>query len=118
MQRRTGRGDEEMKHGWKVWRSEGSRCCWLLIAMIGACPAQAAEAPAKTESQLQAAAVLKSMAEYLGGLTAFGCTSANSFEAVQENGQRIEFGETRHISLSRPDRLRIDELASDGTSDL
>jgi len=30
----------------------------------------------------------------------------------------IEFGETRRISLARPDRLRIDEVASDGASDL
>jgi hypothetical protein len=90
----------------------------LLIAMLVACPAQAADAPAKTESQRQAAAVLKSMAEYLAALKAFSCTSANSFEAVQTNGQRIEFGETRRIFLARPDRLRIDEVASDGASDL
>ena len=60
--------------------------------------------------------MLKSMAEYLAALTAFSCTSTNSFEAVQANGQRIEFGETRRISLARPDRLRIEEAASDGAS--
>ena len=37
---------------------------------------------------------------------------------MQANGQQIEFGETRRISLARPDRLRIDEVASDGASDL
>jgi hypothetical protein len=79
---------------------------------------QAADAPAKTESQLQAAAVLKSMAEYLAVLKDFSFTSTNRFEAVQANGQRIEFGETRRISLARPDRLRIDEVASDGATDL
>jgi hypothetical protein len=94
------------------------RCSWLLIAMLVACPVRAADAPAKTESQVHAAAVLKSMAEYLAALTAFSCTSANSFEAVQADGQRIEFGETRRISLARPDRLRIDEVASDGASDM
>ena len=107
-----------MKSGWKVSGIGGFRCSWLLIAMLVACPAQAADAPAKTESQLQAAAVLKSMAEYLAVLTAFSCTSTNRFEAVQADGQRIEFGETRQISLARPDRLRIDEVASDGTNDL
>jgi len=91
---------------------------WLLVAILGACPAQAADAPARTESQVHAAAVLKSMAQYLAALTAFSCTSSNSFEAVQADGQRIEFGETRRISLARPDRLRIDEVASDGASDL
>jgi len=107
-----------MKSGWKVSGIGGFRCSWLLIAMLVACPAQAADAPARTESQLQAAAVLKSMAEYLAVLTAFSCTSTNRFEAVQADGQRIEFGETRQISLARPDRLRIDEVASDGTNDL
>jgi hypothetical protein len=119
-----------MKPDWPMWDSVGFRCSWLLIAMLAVFPAQAADAPAKTgspvktgspaktESQLQAAAVLKSMAEYLAALKAFSCTSTNNFEAVQGNGQRIEFGETRRISLARPDRLRIDEVSSDGTSDL
>jgi hypothetical protein len=93
-------------------------CSWLLIAMVSTGATQAAEAPAKTDSQLQAAAVLQSMAEYLAALEAFSCTSSNSFDAVQTSGQRIEFGETRRISLERPNRLRIDEVSSDGTSDM
>ena len=107
-----------MKPGWKASGSGGFSCSWLLIALLVACPTRAADAPAKTESQLQAAAVLKSMAEYLGVLKAFSCTSINNFETVQANGQRIEFGETRRISLARPDRLRIEEVDSDGASDL
>ena len=106
-----------MKPGWKVSGSAG-RCSWSLIAVLVACPVQAADAPARTESQVQAAALVKSMAEHLAGLTAFSCTSVNRFEAVQANGQRIEFGETRQISLVRPDRLRIEEVASDGATDL
>jgi hypothetical protein len=93
-------------------------CCWLLAAVLVAGPASSADAPARTESQLQAAAVLKSMADYLAALTSFSCNSTNRFEAVQANGQRIEFGETRRIFLERPNRLRIDEVASDGASDL
>jgi hypothetical protein len=30
------------------------------------------------------------------------------FDAVQDSGQKIEFGETRKVVLRRPDRLRID----------
>src|SRR5215207_3710318 len=118
MQQMVGRGGRTMKPLAKMLRSEAFRWSWLLMATLLGCSAQAADTPAKTESQLQAAALLKSMAEYLAGLTAFSCTSANSFESVQANGQRIEFGETRHLSLARPDRLRIEEVASDGTSDL
>lgn len=107
-----------MKPNWKASGTGRFHSSWLLIAMLVACPVQAADAPARTESQLQAAAVLKSMAEYLADLTAFSCTSANRFEAVQPNGQRIEFGATRRISLARPDRLRIEEVAGDGATDL
>jgi hypothetical protein len=77
-----------------------------------------ADAQAVSGSRAEAAAVLKAMAEYLGGLTAFTCTTSNRFESVQASGQKIEFGETRHISLSRPNRLRIEEVSSDGFSDL
>jgi len=108
---------------------------WLLMVMFAAWPALSAEPPpkavpaiaapaaaaavtAKTESQLESATLLKSMAEYLAGLTNFTCTTTNRYETVQANGQKIEFGETRRISLSRPNHLRIEEVSSDGSSDL
>jgi hypothetical protein len=97
----------------------------LLMAMIVTCPLPAQEAapaaapdPAATESQRQAAAILKSMADYLAALTSFKCTTSNTYETVQRNGQKVEFGETRQIRLARPDRLRIEEERSDGESDL
>ena len=80
-------------------------------------PPAAAVGP-KTESQQEAAKLLKSMAEYLAGLKSFSCTSSNGYETVQPNGQKIEFGESRKVSLARPDRLGIEEVASDGVSDL
>jgi hypothetical protein len=99
--------------------------------MLVACPVLAADAPpkpaapqaaapaaAKTDSQREAEKLLKSMADYLAGLTNITCTSSNSYETVQANGQKIEFGETRRISLSRPYHLRIEEVSSDGSADL
>jgi hypothetical protein len=94
----------------------------VLLIALAPCLAMGASAPstkpAPSGSQAEAAAILKGMAEYLGGLTSFSCTSAGSFEVVQTDGQKIEFGETRRVSLARPDRLRIEEVASDGLSDL
>ena len=94
----------------------------LAFALLAAAAAPAQEAPASatatTESQRQAAAALKSMAEYLASLKSFECTTSNGYETVQANGQKVEFGETRRISLARPDRLRIEEVASDGLRDL
>jgi hypothetical protein len=87
-------------------------------APAGAVPVKAADAPAKTESQREAEKLLKSMADYLAGLTNLTCTSASRYETVQANGQKIEFGETRHISLSRPYYLRVNEVSSDGASDM
>ena len=94
----------------------------LAFALLAAAAVPAQEAPASatatTESQREATAALKSMAEYLAGLKSFECTTSNGYETVQANGQKVEFGETRRISLARPDRLRIEEVASDGLRDL
>jgi hypothetical protein len=87
-------------------------------------PPLAAHAPAvataatPTESQLEAATILKGMADYLAGLKSFTFTSRNGYDVLQSTGQMIEFGETRRISMARPDRVRIEEVSSDGTSDL
>ena len=77
-----------------------------------------AELAEPTESQLEAAAILKEMAEHLASLKSFSCTSRQGYEVVQANGQKIEFGETRRISLARPDRLRVEEVSSDGRRNL
>ena len=78
----------------------------------------AAPAAATTESQRQAKALLKSMADYLAGMQFFRCTTTNRYETVQSDGQKVEFGETREIFLARPNRLRVEEVSSDGISDL
>ena len=37
---------------------------------------------------------------------------------MQSSGQKVEFGETRRITLARPNQLRVEEIASDGRLDL
>jgi hypothetical protein len=81
-------------------------------------PATASKPPAQTESQREAAAVLREMVTYLGGLKAFTVTSRHAYQTLQPTGQMIEFGETRRVSLARPDRLRVEEVSSDGRKDL
>jgi hypothetical protein len=76
-----------------------------------------AAAPATTESQREAAALLKGMTDYLAGLRSFSVTFRAGYDVVQTTGQKIEFGETRHVALSRPDRLSVEEVASDGKRD-
>jgi hypothetical protein len=65
-----------------------------------------------------AAAILKDMANFLAGLQNFACTSRNGYEVLQSNGQKIEFGETRRMTIARPGRLRVEEVSSDGVHDL
>ena len=89
-----------------------------VVAAPTAAPGAAAAAAAPTESQREGARILKGMADYLAGLRAFTFTFRSGYDVVQPTGQKIEFGETRRVAMDRPNRLRVEEVASDGTRDL
>ena len=74
----------------------------------------AAEEPAASESQDQAMAVLKRMAEFLVQTKQFSVNLRIGYDVVQESGEKVEFGERRTITLQRPDRLRVEAEDSDG----
>ena len=88
------------------------------VAAPAAMPAATVAAAAPTESQREGAEILKGMADYLAGLQAFTFTFRSGYDVVQPTGQKIEFGETRRVAMDRPNRLRVEEVASDGTRDL
>jgi hypothetical protein len=92
----------------------------LLAASLahGQAPAPAKKAAAPTESQVQAGAILTRMAEYLAGAQRFSVSVRAGYDAVQASGQKIEFGETRTLTLNRPDRLRVEGERSDGAKTL
>jgi hypothetical protein len=69
-------------------------------------------------SELQAMCVLKDMSAYLAHASRFSVTIRDGYDVVQECGQKTEFGEQRRVTVSRPDRLRIDVERSDGQKDL
>ena len=79
---------------------------------------QSAVAPALTQSQRKAQVLLKDMADYLAGLSSFSVGILAGYDVVQANGQKIEFSERRKLTVERPARLRMEDLASDGKSDL
>lgn len=58
------------------------------------------------------------MANFLAAAEKFSFSLRAGFDVVQDNGQKIEFGEIREITVQRPDRVRIEELASDGARDV
>jgi hypothetical protein len=71
-------------------------------------------APGAGDARTQAWNILWRMGHYLGTARAFSVTVLSSYDAVQESGQKIEFGERRKIVLNRPDRLRVETEHSDG----
>src|SRR3954470_4185874 len=70
---------------------------------------------APAESDVRARAVLSNMAQFLAATQSFSVRVRAAYDAVQRSGQRIEFGESRTIPGSRPDRLRVESERSDGT---
>jgi hypothetical protein len=58
------------------------------------------------------------MAEFMAKLPRFSVNVRIGYDVVQESGQKIEFGETRKITINRPDRLRIEVERSDGDQGL
>jgi hypothetical protein len=79
---------------------------------------KAPAAAAVTESQAQARAILMRMADFLAGAQRFSVSVRGGYDAVQNSGQKIEFGEMRKVTLSRPDRLRVEGERSDGAKTL
>jgi hypothetical protein len=70
---------------------------------------------AAKKSEEQAMAVMKRMADYLSHAKSYSVTLETGFDAVQEFGQKLEFGETRKMVLVRPNRLRVDATKRDGS---
>jgi hypothetical protein len=58
--------------------------------------------------------ILKRMADYLAKAPQFTVNLTDSFDVIQETGQKIEFGESRKITVSRPNGLRIELEESSG----
>jgi hypothetical protein len=66
------------------------------------------------KSEQQAMDVLKRATEFLAQAQSLSVTVDIGFDAVQDSGEKIEFGETRKIVLRRPDHLRVDETKRSG----
>jgi hypothetical protein len=79
---------------------------------------QAPAAAAVTETEAQASAILMRMADFLSGAQSFSVSVRGGYDAVQQSGQKIEFGEVRKVTLSRPNRLRVEGERSDGAKTL
>ncbi len=99
-------------------RTLGAACAALAVVLaLNAAPVLAADKkPAATSAKQdpEAKAILLKMANFLAKAPAFSVTIRSGYDAIQSDGQSIEFGAKRRILLQRPDRLRVEVERSDG----
>jgi hypothetical protein len=76
-----------------------------------AAPAPIVQTPV---SETEAKAILMRMAEFLAKTPQFTVNVKDGYDSVQASGQKIEFGEHRKITVSRPNGLRVDMDESNG----
>ena len=88
----------------------------VLLLAVGTISAQQTGQADQTKSAQAAVAVAKRMADFLSQVQRFSVTADIGFDAVQDDGQKIEFGETRKLLVDRPDRLRVEETKRDGSA--
>jgi hypothetical protein len=74
--------------------------------------------PSAREQGPDAEAILSRMAEFLSKTPQMSVTVHGAYDAVQQDGSKVEWNEIRKVTLSRPDRLRIDSERSDGARSL
>lgn len=79
-------------------------------------PAASVSSPATpaAETDLDAKTILMRMAQFLSKTSRFSVNLSGSYEVLQESGQKIEFGESRKITVSRPNGLHVEVEHSDG----
>lgn len=87
----------------------------LMTALLAAVSLPAAEAPAAgSTTPSPAMEQVMRAANFLAQAKELSVTLQTGYDVVQESGQKIEFGETRKVTLVRPDRFRVDVERSDG----
>jgi hypothetical protein len=100
---------------------------WMALAAASATCAAAAQAepaaaaPASTPEamrQARARTIMMNMAQFLANAPRFQVSLRSGYDVVQPSGQKIAFHEDRVITVSRPDRLRIEGTRSDGAKAL
>lgn len=88
----------------------------MLVLLLAVAPVGAhAQGKANPEIDENAMSILKRMANFLSRTQGFSVTAEIGYDAVQNSGQKIEFGSTREITIRRPDRVRMDVQDRDGS---
>jgi hypothetical protein len=105
---------------WRGWRP----AVWIAVLGLvwasavacfsaGSAAAQAPEAVAEQREE-RALEIARRMAAALSSAESLRLTAAMSYDAVQADGQAIEFGVVRTFALRRPDRARVEAVDRSG----
>jgi hypothetical protein len=86
----------------------------VAVAVGQARAADPTPAPEVSARDQAARALLLGMADFMARAPAMSVTMRSDYDAIQADGQRIQFGERRRILMQRPDKLRVDVERSDG----
>jgi hypothetical protein len=92
-----------------------------VVLALGAGPTLAADktpAVASAEQDPEATAIFYKMTDFIAKALVFSVTIRSGYDAIQSDGQRIEFGEQRRVLLQRPAGLRVEVERSDGDQGL
>jgi hypothetical protein len=106
------------------WAVRRTALCVAILSIAVSCAEKIATSPPELASAQAAASALAEpkdakelllrMANFVAKTPRFSVNVHGSYDALQASGQKIEFGETRKINVSRPNNLRIEGEHSDG----
>jgi hypothetical protein len=111
------------------WPAARTALCVAVLAITMGCaekrgatrpesPSVQGAAPRTVAEPAEAQDILMRMAEFLAKTPRFSVNVQSGYDVVQESGQKIEFGEIRKITVSRPNGLRVEAEHSDGEKQL
>ena len=88
---------------------------FLILALtLMAIPVRAQTAGQDPDIDPKAMAINKKMADFLSKTPRFSVTVDIGYDAVQEDGEKIEYGSVRNITIVRPNKARFDITERDG----
>jgi hypothetical protein len=91
---------------------------FALACLPGTAQGQAADEPpgaeAPTPLDPEALTIARRAGDFLREARRFRFSAESGYEAVQEDGSKLEFGSTRRYAVQRPDRVRVETEPREG----